>query len=60
MHELQKEIKMTQVQAVAATKSLAEAAKEGKFSETLVRQLLRQGEDRKTTVEETRSLSTKL
>jgi hypothetical protein len=39
---------------------LTEAAKDGKFSETLVKQLLRQGEDRKTTVEETRLLDLKL
>jgi hypothetical protein len=39
---------------------LTEAAKDGKFSETLVKQLLRQGEDRKTTVEETKLLDLKV
>lgn len=41
-------------------KLVSEAAKEGKFSETLVKQLLRTGEDRKTTVEETRLLDIKI
>jgi hypothetical protein len=39
---------------------LTDAAKDGKFSETLVKQLLRQGEDRKTTVEETKLLDLKV
>ena len=48
------------MQAINSAKQIKEAAKEGKFSETLVKQLLRSGEDRKTTVEETRLLDIKI
>lgn len=56
----QQDIKICQMQSVTAAKQFTEAAKDGKFSETLVKQLLRQGEDRKTTVEETRSISNRV
>ena len=39
---------------------ISDAAKEGKFSESLVKQLLRQGEDRKTGVEETKLIDLKI
>jgi hypothetical protein len=39
---------------------ITEAARDGKFSETLVKQLLRQGEDRKTTVEETKLIELRI
>lgn len=42
------------------TKLITEAARDGKFSETLVKQLLRQGEDRKTTVEETKLIELRI
>ena len=56
----QQDLRIAQMTAQNNAKLITDAARDGKFSETLVKQLLRQGEDRKATVEDTKLLDVKV
>lgn len=60
LDQCMQDLKIAQLYAANNAKMISDAAKEGKFSESLVKQLLRQGEDRKTGVEETKLIDLKI
>ncbi len=57
---LQNDLKICQISIAKIPLPIDSNSETQNFSETLVKQLLRQGEDRKTSVEETKMLSSKI